>query len=190
MKQSKLKDIYSGENGIFSIFADSYATEYVLYFGTTETAVIDNYVLMQYGDRLLNAKITAENCVNFLVSIIAMYLPIWDKLAATLALSYNAATPITETKTKTGTLQRNGTNSETNTTAEKVFNDTDFVNDNQNTTSGTNNNTDTYNLTETLTASNSEVTKRIATEYDFRKNNSLQFEIVNNIINAIALRIY
>lgn len=190
MKQNKLSDIYNGENGIFSIFADSFATEYVLYFGTTATETLDNYVLLNFGDRLLNAKITAENCVNFLVSIIAMYLPIWNKLAATLALSYNAATPINETRTKTGTLQRYGSNSETNTTAEKVFNDTDFVSDNQNTTSGTNNNTDTYNLTETLAASDSEVTKRVATEYDFRKNNSLQFEIVNNIINAIALKIY
>lgn len=190
MKQNKLSDIYNGENGIFTIFADSYSTEYVLYFGTTEPNVIDDYVLLEFGERLLNAKITAENCVNMLVSIIAMYLPIWGKLAATLALSYNAATPITETRTKTGTLQRSANSTTTQTTAEKAFNDSDFVTDTQNTDTNSGLNTDSYNLTETVTASNSEVTKRVATEFDFRKNNSLQFEIVNNIINAIALQIY
>ena len=185
-----IKDIFYGENGLLTIFNSVYPTEYNEYFADTNPEIIDTYVLYRYGDKLLNKSITLENCINFVTSIITMYLPIWEKIKNTLNLQYNVSNSESETHTKTGTIQRIGDNSNETLNAEKCFNDTDFVNDNKTTVNTDTDNTETYNLIETITRQNADTTNAIRREIDFRRENTIQFEIINNLINAISLKIY
>lgn len=186
----KIKEIFFGSNGLFTIFAENFVNEFNTYFENTEPEIIDTYVLYMYGDRNLNNSITETNVVTFIKSIITMYLPIWSKLNDTLNLSYSPNKADIETHTKTGNITRVGDNTNVATNAEKVFNDTEFVDGGKTVTDTDTENTETYNLTETITRQGNEVTKSIKYEYDFRRENSIQNEILKNLVNAISLKIY
>lgn len=107
---------------------------------------------------------------------------------AALSAVYNAAANV-ETKTKTGTLQRDGSTNSTDTAAKKAFNDTDFADDTQNESNGTSELTDTYNLTETNTITNN-AAEKISNEITLRQRNNLQIAIIDGIIKEITLKVY
>lgn len=186
----KIKDMFFGSNGLFTIFAENFANEFNTYFETTEPEIIDTYILYMYGDKILNNSITETNAETFVKSIITMYLPIWSKLNDTLNLSYSPNKADIETRTKTGNITHVGDNTNVATNAEKVFNDTEFVDGGKTVTDTDTENTETYNLTETITRQGNEVTKSIKYEFDFRSENSIQNEILKNLVNAISLKIY
>lgn len=185
-----LADIFTPENGLFKIFAENFATEFTEYFGTNTAANIDLYVNFNFGTKILNNSINADNAENIVKSIITLYIPIWDELNGTLNLEYNPSKSEIETHTKNGTIERVGGNENTTTNAEKAFNDTNFVDSEKTTNAADTENTETYNLTETITRQGANVVNSIKYEYDFRKSHSLQLEIINNLVNAITLLIY
>lgn len=186
----KIKDIFFSSNGIFTIFAENFANEFITYFENIEPEIIDTYVLYCYGDKILNNSITETNAVTFVKSIITMYLPVWNKLNETLNLTYIANKSDVETHTKTGNITRVGDNTNIATNAEKVFNDSEFVDGEKTVTDTDTKNTETYNITETITRQGDNVTKSIKNEFDFRRENSIQNEILKNLVNAISLKIY
>lgn len=186
----KIKDIFFGSNGLFNLFAKNFTNEYNNYFEITEPDIIDTYILYMYGDNFLNNSITETNAEKFVKSIITIYLPIWSKLNDTLNLSYSPNKADIETRTKTGNITRVGDNTNIATNAEKVFNDTEFIDGGKTVTDTDTENTETYNLIETITRQGNEVTKSIKYEFDFRRENSIQNEILKTLVNAISLKIY
>ena len=181
-------DIY-GSNGIAAIFAENFANDFANFFGEN-TAAVDAFILHKYGDKWLSYKITETNAAAVIVAIITVNLQAWQKIYAALTASYNAAQSVNETKTKSGTIERENTDTNTATNSEKAFNDATFVGDTQNTSNGETNGVETYNLTETRTEINGNAAAQISREIDLRKRNNLQIQIVDTIIREITLTIY
>ena len=185
----KIKDIFTGVNGIAAIFAAAFAVDFTAFFGAATAATVDTWIIYKHGEKTLSDKITAENAAAIITAIITMKIAVWRKMFEALTANYNAAT-ITETKTKIGTLARVGKNSQTAPAAKKAFNDTDFADDTQNETIGETQTTDTYNLTETLNKTPSNVAENVSNEFTFRQRNNLQIAIIDGIIKEITINIY
>lgn len=186
----KIKEIFA-DNGIFSIFATNYSTEFNTLFSNTTAAKLDNYILINYGNLPVNENINNENVELFVNSVIDIYLAAWLKINSLLNQSYNTLQPITETKTKTGNVSRETTENNENNDFDKVFNDTDFVGNNKQTENNESEVTETYNLTETRAAnSNSEISKLIENEILLRKKQNLTNEIINTFINELTIKIF
>ena len=183
-----LKEIYTGVSGIAAIFAANYSTDFAAFFDNTTPQTVDTFILFKYGNKPLCETINAENAVDIVKSVIALKLSVWRKMHAALSAVYNAAANV-ETKTKTGTLQRDGSTNSTDTAAKKAFNDTDFADDTQNESNGTSELTDTYNLTETNTITNN-AAEKISNEITLRQRNNLQIAIIDGIIKEITLKVY
>jgi len=183
-----LKEIFTGVSGIATIFAANYATDYTAFFDNITPQTVDTFILFKHGNKPLYETINTENAANIVSSVIALKLSVWRKMYAALSAVYNAAANV-ETKTKTGTLQRDGVTNSTDTAAKKAFNDTDFADDTQNETSGTSELTDTYNLTETNTITNN-AAEKISNEITLRQRNNLQIAIIDGIIKEITITIY
>lgn len=186
----KIKEIFEN-NGIFNIFATYFQSEFETIFGDTTAETLDNLVLFKYGNFETVSTLSNTNAVQIIKSIITIYLPAWLKINTLLNANYDVTKPISETKTKTGTLQRSENSTNTRVTAEKAFNDTDFVSDSQNTDTNNGLNTDSYNLTETKTANNSsDISANIEKDIYMRKRQNLYNEIIETIIKEIAIKIY
>lgn len=186
----KIKEIFEN-NGIFNIFATYFQSEFETIFGDTTAETLDNLVLFRYGNFYGVQNLTENTAANVIVSIITIYLPAWLKINTLLNANYDVTKPISETKTKTGTLQRSENSTNTRVTAEKAFNDTDFVSDSQNTDTNSGLNTDSYNLTETKTANeSSNITYLIENNIYMRKRQNLYNEIIETIIKEIAIKVY
>lgn len=183
------KDIFSG-NGIANIFDTYFTTDFGTLFNGNTAAEIDTFILHRYANKPLTADINETNAVDVVKSVIAVRLDVWHKMYAALSAQYNAANSLSETRTKTGTLQRSANSTNTNVNAEKAFNDTEFVSDTQNTQTNTGLNTDSYNLTETVTAQNGNAPENVKNEIALRQRNNLQIAIIDAIINEITLLIY
>lgn len=185
----KIKDIFNGLNGIAAIFAAAFAVDFAAFFGAATAATVDTWIIFKHGDKTLSDKITAENAAEIIRAIISMKIETWRKMYAALTANYNAAT-ITETKTKIGTLAREGETTDTDTAAKKAFNDTVFENDAENVRNGESSQTDTYNLTETLNKTPSNVAENVSKEITLRQRNNLQIAIIDGIIKEITINIY
>ena len=174
-------DIYSAK-GIAAIFAENFANDFANFFGENTAAAVDAFILHKFGDKWLSYKITETNAAAVIVAIITVNLQAWQKIYAALTASYNAAQSVNETKTKSGTIERENIA----TDSEKAFNDAEFVGDTQNTSNGT----ETYDLTETRTEINGNAAAQISREIDLRKRNILQLQIIDAIMYEITLQIY
>ena len=176
-------------NGIAAIFAAAFAVDFTAFFGAATAATVDTWIIYKHGEKTLSDKITAENAAAIITAIITMKIETWRKMFAALSANYNAAT-IAETKTKSGTLAREGETTDTDTAAKKAFNDTVFENDAENVRNGESSQTDTYNLTETLNKTPSNVAENVSNEFTFRQRNNLQIAIIDSIIKEITINIY
>lgn len=185
----KIKDIFNGLNGIAAIFAAAFAVDFTAFFGAATAATVDTWIIFKHGEKTLSDKITAENAAEIITAIITIKIETWRKMYAALSAQYNAAT-ITETKTKSGTLSREGETTDTDTAAKKAFNDTEFETDTENVRNGETQTTDTYNLTETLNRTPSNVAENVSKEITLRQRNNLQIAIVDSIIKEITINIY
>ena len=174
-------DIYSAK-GIAAIFAENFANDFANFFGENTAAAVDAFILHKYGDKWLSYKITETNAAAVIAAIITVNLQAWQKIYAALTASYNAAQSVNETKTKSGTIERENIA----TDSEKAFNDAEFVGDTQNTSNGA----ETYDLTETRTEINGNAAAQISREIDLRKRNILQLQIIDAIMYEITLQIY
>lgn len=185
----KIKDIFNGVNGIAAIFAAAFAVDFTAFFGAATAATVDTWIIFKHGDKTLSDKITVENAAEIITAIITIKIETWRKMYAALSAQYNAAA-INETKTKSGTLSREGETTDTDTAAKKAFNDTEFENDTENVRNGESSQTDTYNLTETLKRTPSNVADNVSKEITLRQRNNLQIAIIDSIIKEITINIY
>ena len=187
MTMNKVKDIYTGENGIFAIFANTFATDFAEIFGDVTAANLDGVLLHRHGNKPLTNDITTENAETVIINVVSINLQNWLKMHGIFTAQYNALTPVSETKTKTGAVQRR--NLDTNENFDKVFNSSDFVGNEKSTNTGET--TDTYNLTETRAANdNSAITDNVRNEFLLRQTLNLQNAIIETIINEITIKIY
>ena len=187
----KVKDIFTGGNGIFAIFAENFATDFAALFTDITAANLDGITLHRYGEKFLTPNIAENNAETVIIDIIAISLDGWKRAKSVLNANYNIIAPISETKTKSGSVSRETTNANENLNFDKVFNDTDFVTNEKSTANSAFNATDTYNLTETRTANdNSAVTENVRNEFLLRVNLNLQNTVIDSIIKEITLNIY
>lgn len=187
----KVKDIFTGENGIFAIFAENFATDFAALFTDITAANLDGITLHRYGEKFLTPNIAENNAETVITDIIAISLDGWKRAKNVLYANYNITTPISETKTKSGNVTRETTNENENLNFDKVFNDTDFVGNEKSTANSEFNATDTYNLTETRTANTSDkITDNVRNEFLLRVNLNLQNTVIDSIIKEITLNIY
>lgn len=187
----KVKDIFTGENGIFAIFAENFATDFAALFTDITAANLDGITLHRYGEKFLTPNIAENNAETVITDIIAISLDGWKRAKNVLYANYNITTPISETKTKSGNVTRETTNENENLNFDKVFNDTDFVGNEKSTANSEFNATDTYNLTETRTANTSgKITDNVRNEFLLRVNLNLQNTVIDSIIKEITLNIY
>ena len=188
---NKVKDIYTGENGIFAIFANTFTTDFAAIFGDVTAANLDGVLLHRYGEKPLTKDITTENAENVIINVIAINLQNWLKMHGIFTAQYNALTPVSETKTKTGAIQRRNLDTAETSDFDKVFNDTDFVSNAKTENTNTGENTETYNLTETRAANDSSaITDNVRNEFLLRNTLNLQNAIIETIINEITIKIY
>lgn len=187
----KVKDIFTGENGIFAIFAENFATDFAALFTDITAANLDGITLHRYGEKFLTPNIAENNAETVIKDIIAISLDGWKRAKNVLYANYNITTPISETKTKSGTVSRETTNENENLNFDKVFNDTDFVGNEKSTANSEFNAADTYDLTETRTANTSgKITDNVRNEFLLRVNLNLQNTVIDSIIKEITLNVY
>lgn len=185
----KIKEIFA-DNGIFSIFATNYNTEFTTLFSTTTAQKLDNYVFINYGNLPINDNIT-QNVELFVKSVIDIYLAAWLKINTLLNQNYNTLQPITETKNKTGNVTRETTENNENNDFDKVFNSIDFVGNNKQTAQNESEVIESYDLTETRTANtNSELSKVIENEILLRQKQNLYVEIIKTFIDELTIKIF
>lgn len=187
---NKVKDLYS-ETGIFAIFAANFATDFATLFGDITAANLDGITLHRYGEKFLTPNIEANNAQSVIIDIIMINIDGWKKAKAVINANYDITAPISETKTKTGAVQRRNLNTGENLNFDKVFNDSDFVGNEKSTNTNTGETTDTYNLTEARTANTtSKITDNVRNEFLLRANLNLQNTVIDSIIKEITLNIY
>lgn len=187
----KVKDIFTGENGIFAIFAKNFATDFAALFTDITAANLDDIALHRHGEKFLTPNIAENNAETVITDIIAISLDSWKRAKSVLNADYNIIAPISETKTKSGSVSRETTNENENLNFDKVFNDADFVGNEKSTANSVFNATDTYNLTETRTANTSgKITDNVRNEFLLRMNLNLQNTVIDSIIKEITLNIY
>lgn len=192
METNLIKDIFAAK-GIFAIFLQYYAAAFTQFFGMqgqadTETAQgLDAYIMHRWGER--QTRIAPDKTETMIKTIIGLNLDGWKRLYSAFTAEYSAVNPISETRTKQGTLTRENTDTATNTAAAKAFNDTTFVDDTQITDSRSGETVDTYNLTETRRAAN-DTTAAVYAEINMRKKENFKLMIMENIIQNITLQIY
>lgn len=189
-KMNKVKDLYS-ETGIFAIFAANFATDFAALFGDITAANLDGITLHRYGEKFLTPNIEANNAQSVIIDIIMINIDGWKKAKAVINANYDITAPISETKTKTGAVQRRNLNTGENLNFDKVFNDSDFVGNEKSTNTNSGETTDTYNLTETRNANTSgKITDNVRNEFLLRANLNLQNTVIDSIIKEITLNIY
>lgn len=187
---NKVKDLYS-ETGIFAIFAANFATDFAALFGDITAANLDGITIHRYGEKFLTPNIEANNAQSVIIDIIMINIDGWKKAKAVINANYDITAPISETKTKTGAVQRRNLNTGENLNFDKVFNDSDFVGNEKSTNTNSGETTDTYNLTETRNANTSgKITDNVRNEFLLRANLNLQNTVIDSIIKEITLNIY
>lgn len=187
---NKVKDLYS-ETGIFAIFAANFATDFAALFGDITAANLDGITLHRYGEKFLTPNIEANNAQSVIIDIIMINIDGWKKAKAVINANYDITAPISETKTKSGSVSRETTNENENLNFDKVFNDSDFVGNEKSTANSEFNAVDTYDLTETRNANTSgKITDNVRNEFLLRANLNLQNTVIDSIIKEITLNIY
>ncbi len=186
-----IKEFFNANNGIFtSVFHKEHEDLYATIFNTIEPSVLDEWVQLKYGNRIMLPNITVNNYTYILNSIIYINAASWTKVINLLNKEYDIFKPITKETTSTNKATTTTTGANTNLNALKAFNDTDFTDSEraQINTEGTSENTHASNLTEAGIGTHTYsfiVQQEIALrKEEFRKT------IINDIIQEITLFIY
>lgn len=185
----KFKEIFA-DKGIFTIFAENFETDFVAFFPENTAANLDGFTMFKNSEMFCNSNLTELNAPEIIKSLISVFLPSWKKINTLLNAEYNITRPISETKTKTGSVTRETSETNESTDFDKVFNSTDFVGNEKNENSNTGETVETYNLTETRNANeNSNISENVLKELNLRKSQNLYNEISETILNEIILKV-
>lgn len=185
---TKLKEYFTNENGIFTVFEADFPTEFTTLFPNKTAVELNTLTLWKYGNKFFAADFTdIANVV--LHNVIKINLNKWLQMHTIIMTNVLPSANETETKTKTGTLQTSSSRENGNVNAEKVFNDTNFIENEKNDFSENSDKTDTYNLVET-TQKAGNIIENIKNAYVLRETTNLQAQIIRDIVSQITIDIY
>ena len=123
----KFSELFPSVNdGIFTVFGSEYATEFEAIFEGIDATDLNRVALALYGNKVVLGYVTAENWEMIIKTMIALHISGWEKAYETLQEEYNAITPVSRTKTKTGTQVDDIDDSNTNLSGNKPFNEDIF----------------------------------------------------------------
>ena len=185
----KFKEIFANK-GIFNIFVENYENDFAAFFPENTAANLDSFTMFKNSEMFCNSNLSELNATEIVKYLISVYLPSWKKINALLNAEYNITRPISETKTKIGSVTRETSETNESTDFDKAFNSIDFIGNEKNENSNTGNTVETYNLTETRNANeNSNISENVLKELNLRKSQNLYNEITETILNEIILKV-
>lgn len=185
----KFKEIFA-DKGIFNIFAENFENDFAAFFPENTAANLDSFTMFKNSEMFCNSNLTELNATEIIKNLISVFLPSWKKINTLLNAEYNITRPISETKTKTGSVTRETSETNESTDFDKAFNSVDFIGNEKNENSNAGETVETYNLTETRNANeNSNISENVLKELNLRKSQNLYNEITETILNEIILKV-
>lgn len=186
------RELFTGENGIFaSVFFTNFADDYASIFGDTPASELDTFAVLNYGGRLLNPNITAENCKDIASAVISVYVQGWKLEAAAMLASYDVTNPTMQQRTVTESETENTSADGSDTASDIAFNENDFSDRSKQTTTDTTDRTKERTSTEKITGVGSgktlpeEIAKEVALRRDIWKKS-----IIFALVSELTLKVY
>lgn len=185
----KFKEIFA-DKGIFNIFAENFENDFAAFFPENTAANLDSFTMFKNSEMFCNSNLTELNAPEIIKNLISVFLPSWKKINTLLNAEYTVLRPISETKTKTGSVTRETSETNESTDFDKAFNSIDFIGNEKNENSNSGETVETYNLKETRNANeNSNISENVLKELNLRKSQNLYNEITETILNEIILKV-
>ena len=187
----KFKELFTGTDGIFTVFEQSFPDAYQKIFGGTTSQDLNIYVLGMCGNKVLCDYITADSWRTFVETTIQMNLFNWVRQSEVLNAAYDVTLGDSVERKKTGTEGFNTNETDTNLYAKKPFNNENFDDSERQSRAKQRGEERTYNLTETEThhLNGGYATENIRKEIALRRLN-LQRQIMSDIAGDITLSVY
>ena len=187
----KFKELFTGTDGIFTVFEQSFPDAYQKIFGGIAPRQLNNYVLGLCGNKVLCDYITADSWRTFVETTINMNLFNWERQTDAIKSEYNVALGDSVERKKTGTEGADTNETDTNLYAKKPFNNENFDDSERQSRAKQRGDERTYNITETETKhlNGGYVTENVKREIVMRMLN-LQRKIMLDIANDITLSVY
>ena len=187
----KFKELFTGTDGIFTVFEQSFPDAYQKIFGVTTSQDLNIYVLGMCGNKVLCDYITADSWRTFVETTIQMNLFNWVRQSEVLNAEYDVTLGDSVERKKTGTEGANTNETDTNLYAKKPFNNENFDDSERQSRAKQRGEERTYNLTETEThhLNGGYATENIRKEIALRRLN-LQRQIMSDIAGDITLSVY
>ena len=187
----KFKELFTGTDGIFTVFEQSFPDAYQKIFGGTTSQDLNIYVLGMCGNKVLCDYITADSWRTFVETTIQMNLFNWVRQSEVLNAAYDVTLGDSVERKKTGTEGFDTNETDTNLYAKKPFNNENFDDSERQSRAKQRGEERTYNLTETEThhLNGGYATENIRKEIALRRLN-LQRQIMSDIAGDITLSVY
>lgn len=187
----KFRELFTGADGIFNVFEQSFPTEFADLFGELTPQALNSLALGLYGNKSLFDYITAESYAEYVKTCIALNLFNWKRLNDAITAEYSVTTSYKSEHTKTGTEGVTVDETNENLNAKKPFNNQDFDNGERQQNTRQRGEDRTYNLTDTTTRSvgGATVGDNIQKEIQIRRFN-LQRQIMSDLVSELTLSVY
>lgn len=188
----KVNEFFKNGKGIFKdIFKVSFPDEYQIIFGVIEPSMLDNLVILKYGQKELITAISDDTYLDTCKAIISLNITNWVRYAKDMQLEYDVLKPVKQTVTKTENVSQEKTNNQTETDADISFGDVDFSDSDKQTTDNTENVTQERTTTETLSgySVNASITDEIKKDIELSFNNWKE-NIIFALLKEITISIY
>lgn len=187
----KFKELFSGAQGIFTVFEQNFPTEFADLFGEMTPQALNSQTLGLYGNKTLFDYITADTYAEFVKTCIQLNLFNWKRLNDAITAEYDVTTSYKSIHTKTGTESVSSDDNSTFLNAKKPFNNVDFDDTERQKRDGQKSEDRTYNLTdsETRNVGGATVAENVQKEIQIRRYN-LQKQIMSEIVDEITLSVY
>lgn len=182
----------TASEGIFTnVFKKDFAELYSTLFGTIDSAQLDVYTHLKYGERNMLPYITVDDYSTYVGAIITLYSDSWKKVNELLSKEYDPLNPTVKETTDTKTVTVNTTNNNESLTAKKTFNDGEFNDSDRDTTESTLNRQDDEDTKhiESGLGSGTLFSTIIQKEKGLREDDYKK-QIIAQLIDLITLEIY
>lgn len=187
----KYKELFTGENGIFTLFNSHFEGTFRELFGEMTPQQLDSVSLALYGNRVLFECVDKDTWETFVTAFIQMSIPQWLRTNKAITAEYDVLTSNKTVRTKTGT-QRGDSGDTTETlSANKPFNENDFKDSERQQKTANKQDTITYDVTDTVTGNDGSkfVQDYLIKEIEIRRYN-FQKQVMLSIVNEICLSLY
>lgn len=188
----KFNELFTYENGIFTLFDKEYPQDFALLFGGGLNAVQLNIMAVsRFGHRTL-AHYVKEDTWEVLVSTyISTKMQDWLRTMEAMTAKYDVLQPYKETKSRTFSTTEDTDTSDEKLSGKKPFNEPDFSFDGkeQKTGSRSQNRTDTDETETVKSGARYTVAEYIREEIEVRRYNYQQ-DIIKQIVDEITVSVY